>query len=100
MINNPFPCSFNDDMERFMQAEDAAEREHTRIESEIAYSMAPGGDCYPYDDGNFHEAVTESNLDSVAALMRSGQFAQASLEMQLIVEEYWLNKARKAAEKC
>ena len=100
MINDIFPCSFKDDLERFMQAEDAVEREHNRIESEIAYAMAPGGDCYQYDDGNFHEAVTESNLDSVAALMRSGQFAQASLEMQLIVEEYWLNKARKAAEKC
>lgn len=73
-----------------------------RVDQRFAELISKNGECYPFEEGNLHEALGEIGMDSIAEFrkcLECGLASDLGMLLRQSVIQYWHKWANKRAER-
>ncbi|UUM20955.1 hypothetical protein [Mycoavidus sp. SF9855] len=93
------PCVITIDLNRYLAQLDKENLWQEAINSKQEKLLADGSDCYPFLTDNLSEAICEINIETIAALLKAGNYEEAGKALADLVNVYWEREAQRKAER-
>lgn len=90
------PCAVTADLNRYLAAQSADDERAEDIEARADMLMAD--EFAPFTASNLAEAISESDISALAALLAAGDEAAAGTALAKLSRDYWKALARTKAE--
>ncbi|UAW63465.1 hypothetical protein KMZ15_05040 [Mycoavidus sp. HKI] len=94
-----FPCAVTADLNRYLTQFDENERWQETVDARQEKLLGDGSDCYPLSINNLLEAICEINIETIAALLKAGNYEEAGKALAALVNVYWEREAQRKAER-